>query len=451
MEQNNKRVMDELMMDKERCDTKLHMHPSVFFRRYEACTVVYLTAEQKVFTFNSVAGDILECFKDSSTVSQVIDRLKNLYVVEDIDSFKHKISDFVCQLQNKKILVEDYQQTRVLNNLEKEVSSYFESGELYSVMFELTYNCNERCRHCYIVNEHREELSAVTIKQILDDLSEMNVFSIVFTGGELFTRKDAFEILEYAYSKHFVIDIFTNGNLLDGNDYIRLKSVWPRCVHFSLYSHIPEKHDTITQISGSYEKTLKSIKSCKMIGIPVNIKTPLFEETIDDVNGIVDLANSLACSVELGRNITPKKNGDLEPLNMKIHSESDEARVADIIGGLVKTLDNAPEQNPYRDKLCGAGERTVSIDPYGRVYPCGMLPICIGNVNEQSIKSIWKHSEKLKAWREINHRSLKKGCDGCEHSEECIFCPGEAMMRTGNPLCKYSEACDITALAVKNK
>lgn len=437
---------------KENNPIKYHIHPSVFYRSFTESTVVYLTSGQRVFTFNETVGDILDCFKEPCSVEQAVKKLLGVYDVPDEVEFEKEISEFVSQLVEKGILVEEYHQVEVLHNLESEVSSQFDSGEqLYSVLIELTYKCNERCRHCYIVDEHRQEMSFEKVCEILDELAEMKTFNIIFTGGELFTRKDAFEILEYAYSKRFVVDIFTNGNLIDGNDYIRLKSVWPRCVHFSLYSHIPEKHDAITRVPGSFDKTLKSIRSCVTIGIPVNIKTPIFEETMDDVSGIVALANEIGCSVEMGRNITPKKDGDLAPVQMKILSEKDEESVVDTIYQLITTLDNAPAQSKVPDKLCGAGERSLSINPYGEVFPCSMLQICIGDVNKQSIREIWEHSEKLKEWRQMNRRSLRKGCDGCKLADECVFCPGEAMMRTGDPLSMYNEACETSAFAAKRR
>ncbi len=77
-----------------------------------------------------------------------------------------------------------------------------------------------------------------------------------------------------AYSKRFLMDIFTNGTLLDGMDYIRLKSCHPRCVHFSVYSHIPQKHDAVTQTPGSFEKTIKAIGKRRMFTISGKSLTP---------------------------------------------------------------------------------------------------------------------------------------------------------------------------------
>jgi len=426
---------------------KLKLHPGVFYRAYNDLVVLYHTGKQEVFTFSDTAADIFDCFQELCFPDDAIELLKKTYEIDDEDDFEQSIRSFVDVGIDKGILISEYKQVDRTNDLEKEVSkSFSDSKQLHTVTLELTYKCNERCRHCYIVDDDRKELTTEQIKSVLDELSNMNVFCIVFTGGEVFTRKDAFDILEYAYSKRFVIDIFTNGTLLDGNDYLRLKAVWPRCVHFSVYSHIAEKHDAITQVKGSFAKTMKSIQACTLIGIPVNIKATIFSETMDDVQGLVQLSESLGASIELGTNITPQKDGDLSPMTMKVSGEENDRVVFDTIKNLIKTIGPNPKDETRSEKLCGAGDKSISINPYGEAYPCIMLPICIGDISEQTMKQIWEESDALNQWRETNLRSLKKGCADCDLIDGCVFCPGVAMMRTGDALTMYEEACYDTRI-----
>ena len=423
---------------------RLRLHPAVFYRKYSNKTVLYHTEQQRVYTFNASSGDVFDQFRDYCLISDAFSALKQIYEVEDKEDFNSAIEDFIDEMLKKGILKEEFKQREKVKTLEKEISdSFFGGGQLYSVLFEVTYKCNERCRHCYIVDENRKELSTTEIESILDDLASMNVMNVVFTGGEVFLRKDAFEILEYAYSKGFVIDIFTNGNLIDENDYIRLKLIYPRSVHFSLYSHIAEKHDNITRVKGSFEKTLKSIKSCAAIGIPVNIKTPVFAETADDVPEIIKLAKKLEVSIEIGSNITPQKDGNLEPTKMAIRDIEKEKELNKVIKDMIPS--DYIEREICTDydllKNCGAGEKSLSINPYGEVFPCNMLPLCIGDLTKRSIQDIWTASEKLEWWRANNYRKNRKGCEKCDLATECAFCPGEAMLRTGDPLSKYDKAC----------
>jgi len=40
----------------------------------------------------------------------------------------------------------------------------------FAVLFELTYRCNLSCKHCYVIDQGRNELSCKEIKTILDHL-----------------------------------------------------------------------------------------------------------------------------------------------------------------------------------------------------------------------------------------------------------------------------------------
>lgn len=431
---------------------RLRIHPAVFYRRYDGSLVLYHTDQRRVFTLTETAGDILDCFRDFYPADEAVSRLKQIYQMDDAAEFERDIFGFIYEMIEKDILCQEYKQTVHIKTLESEISQKFaNSSHLYSATLELTYRCNEKCRHCYVAGKDRQELDAEKIKSVLDELYDLNALNLIFTGGEIFTRKDIFDILEYAYSKRFLVDIFTNGTLLDGNDYIRLKSCHPRCVHFSVYSHIPEKHDAITQIAGSFEKTLKAIHACTTIGIPVNIKTPIFDETIEDIQGMVRLAESLSASIELGQNITPRKDGDLTPTALKISGGEKDDYVYYMIKSLIKTVENETEERRPSDKLCGAGDHSISINPYGEVFPCNLLQLCIGDVTKQSLKGIWEKSDALKWWRENNLRSRKKGCSGCSLIDRCVFCPGEAMMRTGSPLEMYEDACLATKYVVNRE
>src|SRR5713226_7891868 len=79
-------------------------------------------------------------------------------------------------------------------------------------MFELTYGCNLRCVHCYNPT-HRalpQELTTAEVFSILDQLADMDVLILTFTGGELFVRPDVFDIFEQAKRLGFLLELISN-------------------------------------------------------------------------------------------------------------------------------------------------------------------------------------------------------------------------------------------------
>lgn len=80
---------------------------------------------------------------------------------------------------------------------------------------ETTNSCNLRCKHCYADSAVRrtDEMSTERILQLLDEFEEAGVIQVFLTGGEVFSHRDAVRIIQYARSKPFSTQIFTNGIL----------------------------------------------------------------------------------------------------------------------------------------------------------------------------------------------------------------------------------------------
>ena len=236
------------------------IHPSVFYRKINDKVVLYCTSQNMIYTFSNSSEDIFDFFSTANSFDNFLIYLKDKYQIDENDI--GSIREFFKELIQNGIIIQNSKENNYSGILENEISDEFaNSNRLYSATIELTYRCNEKCRHCYVYDEGGEEMSTNQIMKILDDLCDMEVATLLFTGGEVFARKDIFEILEYAYKKHFAMDIFTNGTLLDESKIIKLKKLWPKSIQFSIYSHILQKHDAVTQIKGSYEKTINAIKT----------------------------------------------------------------------------------------------------------------------------------------------------------------------------------------------
>ena len=85
------------------------------------------------------------------------------------------------------------------------------------VSIEVTRRCPLECLHCYNnlpmgdIEAKRRELTKEEHFRMLDELVEMGCFWILYTGGEIFARKDFLDIYTYAKKKGFLITLFTNG------------------------------------------------------------------------------------------------------------------------------------------------------------------------------------------------------------------------------------------------
>ena len=422
----------------------------VFYHQYGDTVSVYNTEEKTQLRFNSVVKLILDEFQEYRSLKDVA-----LAIAEKCDFgplslnavLKHLIT-FEKKLVDEKVLVRrSILKENIVSQVNEEVSIH--DNPLINVMFELTYRCQERCRHCYCVTDHpsREELSTADIIRTLDELRDMNVQGVIFTGGDPFARKDIFEILEHAHKNRFLISIFTNGTALSDSDILHLKELHIKDIHFSIYSNSPEKHDYITRREGSFYKTVNVIKKCVLVGIQVNIKTPILNISLEELEGILNMAEDLGTTIQVAPSIMPKNDGDMSPTQYRLNNVDEYARVFSLLDDHIK-IPNDYDEDPksgslcQQNRICSAGMSSLSINPYGDVYPCNALLIKCGNIISTSINEIWSNSETLKQVREFDFTMID-GCANCKHMKYCNLCPGEALIEKGSPLTKYSEACDI--------
>ena len=147
------------------------------------------------------------------------------------------------------------------------------------VAIEVTRRCPLECLHCYNnlamndVQASRRELTKEEHFRILDELVEMGCFWLLYTGGEIFARKDFLEIYTYAKQKGFLITLFTNGTIINQEiaDYL---TQWPPfAIEITLYGRTRETYEALTAIPGSYDRCLRGIRLLKQRGLPLKLKT----------------------------------------------------------------------------------------------------------------------------------------------------------------------------------
>jgi MoaA/NifB/PqqE/SkfB family radical SAM enzyme len=154
--------------------------------------------------------------------------------------------------------------------------------------FDLTYQCNLNCVHCYVAKEDRPELSTSEIKDILDQLTKAGTLYLTFSGGEIFTREDFFEVAEYARRLHFALRLMTNGTLIDEQVADQVAGLYPDRVSISIYSTTPEIHDGITSVQGSLTRTISAVKMLRDRKVRLKIGNVLMRQNINDYSKVYE-------------------------------------------------------------------------------------------------------------------------------------------------------------------
>jgi AdoMet-dependent heme synthase len=327
-----------------------------------------------------------------------------------------------------------------------------------AVQLDLTYRCNERCVHCYLDHEDHGEMTTAEILGLLDQLAEAGVFFLTLSGGEIFMRKDLFEIMERARSLTFVVKLKTNAVMINRRKARRIAAIGVESVQVSLYSHRAEVHDAITKLPGSLERTLEGARLLREAGVNVSFANVVMRENADDYPDVRDLARDMGIEYKIDPTITPMMDGGRDVLELNVDRERlaaiyHDPRLVDDVGELCAPPSGPMDEKDAFDTIpCTAGHSACYVSPYGDVYPCVQFPLLSGNVRKQSFAQIWRDSPQLKEVRSITIGDLE-GCSSCTHNSSCSRCPGLAFME-GNMKGPSIQDCERsyarTGVASKN-
>jgi AdoMet-dependent heme synthase len=306
-----------------------------------------------------------------------------------------------------------------------------ELGVPLAVHFDITYRCNERCIHCYLDHDDHGEMTTSEIKDVLDQVAEAGAFLLTFSGGEIFMRRDLFELLEHARSLLFSVQLKTNGVMIRQSEAQRLLRLGVAQIQISVYSHRPQVHDFITKLPGSLKRSVEAIRFLKSQGLNVVIANVLMKSNTADRAGVQALARELGVTYTLDPTITPKMDGDTSILNLRVPSAEINAvfHDEDLVGNVEEQCAPPlpPDANDMDGYSCSAGHTLAYISPYGDVFPCVQFPLPSGNVRRQKFIDIWRNSPQLAEVRSIHARDLPI-CSTCPHMVSCSRCPGLAYM-----------------------
>ena len=299
--------------------------------------------------------------------------------------------------------------------------------------------------HCYLDHDDHGEMTTAEIKHLLDEMADAGVFILTLSGGEIFLRKDFFELLEYARrTLMFCVKLKTNAMLIREREAARIRDLGVESIQISIYSHRPEVHDAITLVPGSLKRSLDAVRFLKSQGLRVIIANVLMTQNMQDYPGVRALAAELGVDCTLDPTITPMMDGDRSVLSLGVGQNAlrQVFRDPSLVGDVEEfcAISTNPDEDALENLPCSAGHTTCYVSPYGDVFPCVQFPLPTGNVRKQRFIDIWRHSDAMNDVRSIRVKDLTT-CTSCTHVSSCTRCPGLAFME-GNMRGPSSQDCE---------
>ena len=329
-----------------------------------------------------------------------------------------------------------------------------EQDRVIKAQMELTYRCNLRCVHCYTdcYNERDyspRELTLAEILRILDDMADLGILWLNFTGGEVFMRKDFFETYEYAARKGFILTIFTNATLFTEVVIERLTRNPPFFLDISCHSVDEEAFDRFTQVPGSFRKFLEGLRLLKASGLPFRLKTKAMTWNKEEIPQIKAFVESFGLEFGFTTSLSPRLNGDLSPLAYRLSPQeihdlevAEDQRIEESETCLdgqnqAQELLATPPPRLYR---CGCATNTIHINAWGELGTCSLEYERRASLRTYSLKEAI-----AKVFCEVRslHYQTDSPCRTCDVYAYCEKSPTSFRQQADDPEPAIRYYCDV--------
>lgn len=275
-----------------------------------------------------------------------------------------------------------------------------------TLQFELTGQCNLKCRHCYNRSGDADRETLMTPEKWCElsrqIVADGGIFQCIISGGEpLLLGEKLFDIMDILHDDGTSFVVITNALLLTKKFVRRFAKYRYFWFQISIDGSTAELHDEFRGVTGSFNHAVNGALEISDAGIPLVIAHTVTPKNLNRVEDMINLSYQLgANSIILGE-VMPsgrayehaeiilnddQKNflyGQIEELGKKFSGKITIQRSAEL-----KT-----QMERYMNEVNAGG----IIRPNGDFRLDCMAPFTIGNVLNQSVKEIWL-TKGVDAW-----------------------------------------------------
>lgn len=304
-----------------------------------------------------------------------------------------------------------------------------------SIHVEIASECNERCVHCYIPHEFKQDLMDENLfDSILSQAVGLKLLHITISGGEPMLHPHFIDFMRKCREADMSVNILSNLTLLNDEMIEEMKLNPLLSVQTSIYSMQANIHDGITHQKGSLSKTVASVIKLIENHIPIQISCPVIKNNVDSYQGVKEWATKLKISVGIDYSIIAQYNHNKRNLNCRLSAEDLKNVISKQFGSDPMFREETEKEITERrkktnnDYICSVCNSSICIGANGDVFPCvGWSSKILGNIKSQSLQDVWMRSETVKDLRKIKFGDFIN-CKNCSSKDFCTIC----MVRNSN-------------------
>jgi PqqA peptide cyclase len=326
----------------------------------------------------------------------------------------------------------------------------------FGLLAELTHRCPLRCGYCSNPLElvkRKDELSTEEWFSVFDQARALGVLQVHLSGGEPLGRKDLPELVSHANSLGCYVNLVTSGLGLTAPRLADLVSRGVDHVQLSVQDADQAGADRIAGVRAHHHK-LVAADLVRESGIPLTVNVVLHRRNLDDVAGLVALAERMGAQrLELANTQyygwALRNRAALLPTKEQLAAADPVVAAArERLRGTMEIVYVIADYHEAHPKPCmyGWGARQLTVAPDGTVLPCPAASVITGlevdNVRDKRLADIWHDSGSFTAYRGTDW--MRDPCRSCARKEvDFGGCRCQAFQLTGDaantdPVCSLS-------------
>ena len=328
-----------------------------------------------------------------------------------------------------------------------------------AVLAELTHRCPLQCPYCSNPLEMEvasAELTTVEWCRVMDELAEIGVLQIHFSGGEPAVRKDLVQLVRHATQVGLYSNLITSAVMLTKARLQDLADAGLCHVQISVQGSESRVADRVGGFKNGHVKKLQVAAWTREVGLPLTINAVMHRQNLHQLPAIIDMAVALDADRLEVANVqyygwALKNREALIPTFAQVETTNQiVAEAQDRLAGILDIDYVVPDYYAQRPKQCmgGWGRQFFNISPSGKVLPCHAAESITGMEfdsvrGNKSIRWIWDNSEAFNTYRGTGW--MPEPCQSCEFKEiDFGGCRCQAFALTGSagntdPACAKSD------------
>jgi MoaA/NifB/PqqE/SkfB family radical SAM enzyme len=319
---------------------------------------------------------------------------------------------------------------------------------------DLTYRCNNDCRHCWLrlpadSSERASELTFDEIRSIADEARSLGCQEWSISGGEPMLRPDFADVFDYLTRRARTYTLNTNGTLITSGIARLLTRRGSKMV--ALYGATAEVHDHITRNAGSFDATMRGFRYLREAGAGFVVQIVPMKDNFGQHDEMVKLAKTLSPHYRIGAPWLYLSACRSAVRNAEISRQR--LAPSEVVGLDQPDLAAEEAEKPSSaargdDRLfagCIAARRDFHIDPYGGMTFCCFIkdPALRYDLRKGPFRAAWDEFIPGLADKVRGGREYLENCGSCESRPDCRWCGVYGFLEHGRYGAKVEYLCDV--------